>query len=149
MIHTQPRTLQWCHNERDGNDESNHQCLVCLLNCLFRCRSKKTWELQVISHSEGNAPVISSFPHKGPVMWKMFPFDDVIMRKVGCYFFSTQNMVLMMVERFMIYPVTSSECINTPHVTNSQCLHWYFMAVVILWSLKDLGWPWLMILYPM
>ena len=40
---TQPDTtqpLQWRHNEHD--DISNHWCLSGLLNCLFRCRSKKT-----------------------------------------------------------------------------------------------------------
>ena len=24
-----------------------------------------------------------SFPHKGPVIWKMFPFDDVIMKQIN------------------------------------------------------------------
>ena len=28
---------------------------------------------------EGNTPLTGAFPHKGPVTWKMFPFDDVIM----------------------------------------------------------------------
>ena len=32
--------LQWLHNERDG--VSNHWRIDCLLNRLFRCRSKKT-----------------------------------------------------------------------------------------------------------
>ena len=38
-------SLQWCHNEHDG--VSNHWHLDCLLNCLFRCRSKKTSKLPV------------------------------------------------------------------------------------------------------
>ena len=33
-------SLQWHYNGRDC--VSNHQRLDCLLNCLFRCRSKKT-----------------------------------------------------------------------------------------------------------
>ena len=64
-------SLQWRHNERDG--VSNHQPRDCLLNCLFRHRSKKTSELRVTGLCAVNSP------HKGPVTPKMFPFDDVIM----------------------------------------------------------------------
>ena len=63
------------HNERDG--VSNHQPHHCLLNGLFRYRSKKTstrhWPLWGIHRWPVNSP------HKGPVTRKMFPFDDVIM----------------------------------------------------------------------
>ena len=38
-------TLQWRHNDRD--DVSNHRCLHCLLNCLFRCRPQKASKLRV------------------------------------------------------------------------------------------------------
>ena len=47
--------LQWRYNERDG--VSNHRPLDCLLNRLFRCRSKKTSKLRVTGLSEGNPPV--------------------------------------------------------------------------------------------
>ena len=67
--------LQWRHNEHDG--VSYHQPHDCLLNCLFRRRSKKTSKLCITGLCEGNSPVNS--PHKRPVMRKMFPFDDVIM----------------------------------------------------------------------
>ena len=70
---SQPYTLWWRHNEHNG--VSNHQRLDCLLNCLFRCRSKKTSKLRVRGIHWW--PVNS--PHKGPVKRKMFPFDDVIM----------------------------------------------------------------------
>ena len=39
--------LQWRHNK--GNGVSNHRCLDCLLNRLFRRRSKKTSKLRVAS----------------------------------------------------------------------------------------------------
>ena len=42
---TTRRTLLWRHNVRDG--VSNHQSHDCLLNRLFRRRSKKTSELRV------------------------------------------------------------------------------------------------------
>ena len=51
---------QWRHNERDG--VSNHQCLHCLLNHLFRRRSKKTSKLRVTGLCEGNPPVTGGFP---------------------------------------------------------------------------------------
>ena len=51
--------------------------LDCLLNRLFRCKSKKTSKLRVTALCEGNPSVDS--PHKASVMGKMFPFDDVIM----------------------------------------------------------------------
>ena len=68
-------SLQWHHNER--HCISSHQHPDCLLSGLFRHRSKKTSKFHVSSFCEGNPPVDS--PHKGPVTWKMFPFDDVIM----------------------------------------------------------------------
>ena len=53
-------TLQWRHNERDG--VSDHQPHDCLLNRLFRRRSKKTSKLRVTGLSAGNSPVTVEFP---------------------------------------------------------------------------------------
>ena len=58
---------------------SNHQPHGCLLNRLFRRRSKKTSKLRVTGLCVGNSPGPVNSPHKGPVTRKMFPFDDVIM----------------------------------------------------------------------
>ena len=58
-------SLQWHHNEHDG--DSNHKHLDCLHICFFRHRSKKTskwWSL--------------NSPHKGPVTRKMFAFYDIM-----------------------------------------------------------------------
>ena len=67
--------LQWRYIECDG--VSNHRRLDCLPIRLFRIRSKKTAKLRVTGLCEGihRWPVDS--PDKGPVMRKMFPFDDV------------------------------------------------------------------------
>ena len=85
--------LQWRQNERDG--VSNHRRLDCLLNRLFRHRSKKTSKLRVTGLREGNSPVTSEFPEvtgeflaQKPVtrnIWWRHPFDDVIMKtlKIG------------------------------------------------------------------
>ena len=53
-------TLQWRPNGRDG--VSNHQPLDCLLNHLFRRRSKKTSKLRVTGLCGGNSPVSGEFP---------------------------------------------------------------------------------------
>ena len=53
-------SLQWRHDGHDG--VSNHQPHECLLNRLFRHRSKKTSKLRVIGLCEGNSPVTGEFP---------------------------------------------------------------------------------------
>ena len=54
--------LLWRHNGCDG--VSNNQPHDCLLNRLFRRRSKKTSKLHVTSLCGGNSPVTSEFPAK-------------------------------------------------------------------------------------
>ena len=83
-------TLQWRYNEGDGY--SNHRRLDCLLNRLFRRRSKKAPKLCVTSFMRGihrcpaDPPHVHPHPpptptnYKGPVTRKMFPFDDGIMK---------------------------------------------------------------------
>ena len=51
---------RWRHNERHG--VSHHRRLECLLNRLFRRRSKKTSKLRVTGLCEGNLPVTGGFP---------------------------------------------------------------------------------------
>ena len=70
-------SLQWRHNERDS--VSNHQPHDCLLNRLFRRRSKKTSKLRVTGLRVGIHRWPVNPPHKWPVTRKIFPFDDVIM----------------------------------------------------------------------
>ena len=86
LIHTLTSTaiqlnhnsLHWRHNDHNGI--SNHQPHGCLLNHLFRRRSKKTSKFRVTGLCVGNSPGPVNSPHKGPVTQKMFPFDDVIMQ---------------------------------------------------------------------
>ena len=70
-------SLRWRHHGRDG--VSNHQPHDCLLNRLFRRRSKKTSKLRVTGLCVGNSPVPVNSPHEWPVTRKMSQFDDVIM----------------------------------------------------------------------
>ena len=62
--------LRWRHIGRDSI--SNHQPHDCLLNGLFRRRSKKTSKLRVTGLCEGNPPATGGFPSKGQVTWKCF-----------------------------------------------------------------------------
>ena len=55
-----PYTLQWHHNVHDSI--SNHQPHDCLLNHLFRHRSKKTSKLHVTGLCARNSPGTGEFP---------------------------------------------------------------------------------------
>ena len=68
---------RWRHNGPDS--VSNHQPHYCLLNRLFRRRSKETSKLRVTGLCAGSSPGPVNSPHKWPITRKMFPFDDVIM----------------------------------------------------------------------
>ena len=54
-----PQSLQWRHNGWDS--VSNHQPHDCLLNRLFRHRSKKTSKLRVTGLCAGNSPGTGEF----------------------------------------------------------------------------------------
>ena len=113
-------TLQWRHNGHDGF--SNHQTHHCLLNCLFRRRSKN---IKAPRHwlCVGNSPVTGEFPHKRPVTRKMFPFDDVIMTGiwkeliwVSIGFFSGSRYLQESSREQLKHVPRSHEC--------CRCVHW-------------------------
>ena len=83
VIWNMRHTLQWHHNEHDC--VSDHQPHDCLLNRLFRRRSKKTSKLRVTGPCVGTSPGPVNSPHKGPVTRKMLSFDDVIMTRTYMY----------------------------------------------------------------
>ena len=63
--------LQWRHNERDS--VSNHQPHDCLLNRLFRRRSKKTSKLRVTGLCAGNSPgtaQMASYAENVSIWWR-------------------------------------------------------------------------------
>ena len=55
-------SLHWRYNERDS--VSNHRRLDCLINRLFKRRSKVTSKLRVTGLCEGNSPMIGEFPEQ-------------------------------------------------------------------------------------
>ena len=77
-------SLQWRHN--GGFDGvSNHQPYYCLLNRLWRCRSK----LRVTGHCARNSPVTGEFTAQMLITRKMFPFNDVSMECQDCLLHGT------------------------------------------------------------
>ena len=88
--------LEWRHNGL--NSVSNHQPHHCLLNRLFRRRSKKTSKLRVTGLCEGNSPGTGEFPaqmasnaenvsiwwrhHGNPVMLSIDDLFDVSLNKL-------------------------------------------------------------------
>ena len=64
-------TLQWCHNQRDG--VPNHQPHDCLLNRLFRYRSKKHQSSAPLNFVSGIHRWPMKSLHKGPVTQNKFP----------------------------------------------------------------------------
>ena len=60
LVVSKSLALQWRHNGHDSI--SNHQPHDCLLNRLFRCRSKKISKLRVTGLCAGNSPGTGEFP---------------------------------------------------------------------------------------
>ena len=76
-------TLRWRHNERDGI--SNHQAHDCLLNHLFRCRSRKRSKLCITGLCAGNSLGTGEFPaqmaskvKKVSIWWRHHDFDFLL-----------------------------------------------------------------------
>ena len=78
-------TLQWRHNQRDV--VSNYRRLDCLLNHLFRPKSKKISKLHATGICVGNSPGTGEFPAQMASNAKNVPFDDVIMYRGLSYSF--------------------------------------------------------------
>ena len=97
-------SLQRHHNTRDG--VSNHQHHDCSLDCLFRRRSKKTLKLRGSGLCAWNS--VNS-PHKSPVTWKMFPFDDVIIRNfMQCNWRHAElQYIIIIMHHFNDYPANN------------------------------------------
>ena len=69
--------LLWRHNGRDG--VSHHQPHDCLLNRLFRRRSKKIAKLRVAGLCTGKSPVTGEFPTQRASNVENISINDVIM----------------------------------------------------------------------
>ena len=81
--------LRWRRNGRDG--VSNHQPHDCLLNHLFRRRTKETWKLRVTGPWAKNSSVNGEFPAQRAskaenvsVWWRYHDTTDLIARPSRC-----------------------------------------------------------------
>ena len=81
--------LLWRHNDRDG--VSIHQPHDCLLNRLFRRRSKKTSTLCGTGYCVGNSPVTGEFPTEWAsnveyvsIWWRHHDISNLMHRFDGC-----------------------------------------------------------------
>ena len=78
------QSLHWRHNDHDG--VSNHQPHGCLLNRLFRRRSKKTSKLRVTGLCVGNSPGPVSSRTKGQLRGKCFHLMTSSCRHGICWY---------------------------------------------------------------
>ena len=134
------KVLERRHNKRDG--VSNHRRLDCLLDRLFRRRSKKTSKLHVTGLCGGIHWWPINSPHKRPVTRKTFPFDDVVM-VLKC---SPRNRTVMWqgrhqdISSYVIYPAPSVLCsVSVTYVTKQ---YWHTRHIVYALVIDIYGWCW-------
>ena len=134
-------SLYWRHNDHDG--ASNHQPHGCLLNRLFRRKSKKTSKLRVTGLCVGNSPGPVNSPHKGPVTRKMFPFDDVIMYlehpslfRSGRFHSNWYKMVRIADFYTIIFGSYLWICFMHSRSGIARHFHWGIIAVLTMRSMK-------------
>ena len=117
-----PVALQWRHNEGDG--VSNHLCLDCLANLLFRRRSKKTPKLCVTGLCDGSPSVTDGFPSQ----WASNAEDVSHLMTSWCVLFPLLRLPLATID-FMI----PSVCAGKKYVekwywrsmnTGTKLAHW-------------------------
>ena len=108
---------QWRHYEGDG--VSNHRWLNCLVNRLFRLRSKKTSKLRVTDLCEGNSPVIGEFPTQRASDREMFPCDDDVI------------MIKKLQWVSIVYHNMFADC------NSSCCYEWKLTYKYFSWSLRE------------
>ena len=140
--------LQWRHNGRDS--VSNHQPHHCLLNRLFSADLRKHQSSVSLAFVQGIHRWPVNSPHKWPVTWKMFPFDDVIMspwKQLGCHFANNifKCMVRMQITLFWfkfywnhyLSLVQAAYRWQIASLHNSDPVHWYVWDT---WALNRPNW---------
>ena len=118
-------SLRWRHNGRDSI--SNHQPHDCLLNRLFRRRSKKPSKLRVSGLCAGNSPGTGEFPaqmasnaENVSIWWRHHAFHRLFTEILS---FATTNHAYLYVSRMFFspnYQVFISYCVDVPSVINSS-----------------------------
>ena len=98
------RLITLRHNERDGL--TNHRRLHRLLNCLLRCRSKKTSKLRVTGLCEGNPPVTYWWNFKinfrkgwAPIWWAVEIWSQNLLNII----FQAGHLIFLMSHYFLFF----------------------------------------------
>ena len=117
--------LQWRHNGRDG--VSNQQPHDCLLNRLFRRRSKKTSKLRVTGLCAGNSPGTGEIPAQMASYAENVSIDDVIMERRG---YSCVHICHIRICAILLYLVIMFVCIRRrgwmTHICVGKLGHYWF-----------------------
>ena len=141
-------TLQWCHNECDV--VSNHQPHDCLLDCLFRRRSKKTSKLRVTGLCAWNSPVTGEFPAQKAInaenvsfWWRLMEYLGVPSVSMAAdwshsYLPSARSKTTSRHFRWNGYNKFSMGCritivcifLNTVLLLQMRCIHWHRIICV-------------------
>ena len=110
-------SLQWRHSGRDG--VSDHQPHDCLLNRLFRHRSKKTSTPRVTGLCAGNSPVTGEFPEQRAsntenvsIWWRYHAF---LCRRIFLFDYEMQNAALWLAFSYWPQILTQVLWINFGH----------------------------------
>ena len=112
-------SLQWCHNGRDG--VSNHRRFDCLLNRLFRCRSKETPKLRVTGLCEGNSAVTGEFPsQRASNAENVFSWWRHHVAKLSVGHIGTEKCIL--VTMIFLFAVWFHANLNVVHATLLCCI---------------------------
>ena len=154
-------TLRWRYNGHDSI--SNHQPHHCLLNRLFRRRSKKTSKLRVTGLCVGNSPVTSEFPaqmasnaenvsiwwrhhetlytKKGSMTQKVFPCQDNIMVLICILYFSCVVLVFFVFTMWHVRYLTHHKHYNRlsyDMMAKGIMLkfHWSIESLIISWCVQ-------------
>ena len=130
--------LQWRHNECDG--VSNHRRLDCLLNRLFRRRSKKASKLCVTGLCEGKPSVTGGFPSQRgsdaenvSIWWRrhLYSWDSM-----SRYFLHD---ILILLSLFLTVVYMYMHMYASNHVCIYVCMYFiyvmyvFILCMVILW----------------
>ena len=105
-----PLSLRWRHNDNAG--VSNHQPHGCLLNRLFRRKSKKTSKLRVTGLCVGNSPGTGEFPaqmasyaENVSIWWRHHVADDPLVIVAAKLAYDTTAVLSWDVQNFVaIWP---------------------------------------------
>ena len=121
------------HNERDS--VSTHRRLDCLLNHLFRRKSKKTSKLRVTGFVRGNHRCPVDSPHKGPVTRKVLPFDDVIRSYIAAVPVSHHSIskITQTFVKFINPQITNS---FHKHLNGHWNMNWIGVVYMVCFSFK-------------